>query len=172
MQLRTIDKGLYQKRFKRVALGLAVSLALMALLFSTLLIALFAGDSLGDNANNTALNGAGVLLAAVLLVMVLRKLEARPYFAEVAYVWHLKQELNQISRRMNNIKAAAQQGNQQAMTILSFSYQGSKQLWQLDDNTLLMEELSLWQAELEALQLRFNVSVSKEHYQRALLQAF
>jgi len=58
------------------------------------------------------------------------------------------------------------------MTILSFSYEGSKQLWQLDDNTLLMEELSLWQAELEALQLRFNVSVSKENYQRALLQDF
>jgi len=168
MQLRTIDKGLYQKRFKRVALAVAVSLALMALLFSTLLIALL-GDA---SANNTALNGTGVLLASALLVMVLRKLEAHPYFAEVAYVWHLKQELNQISRRMNKIKAAAQQGNQQAMTILSFSYEGSKQLWQLDDNTLVMEELSLWQAELEALQLHFNVRVTKEDYQRRLLQAF
>jgi len=168
MHLRTIDKGLYQKRFKRVAFGLAISLALLALLFSTLLIALSGGDS----ANNTALNGAGVLLASALLVMVLRKLEVHPYFAEVAYVWNLKQELNQISRRMNKIKAAAQQGNQQAMTILSFSYEGSKQLWQLDDNTLVMEELSLWQAELEALQLRFNVSVSLEDYQRELLQAF
>lgn len=168
MQLRTIDKSLYQKRFKRVALGSAVSLALLALLFSTLLIALLEDGS----ANNTTLNGAGVLMALALLVMVLRKLKMRPYFAELAYVWDLKQELNQIGRRMNKIKAAAQQGNQQAMTILNFSYQGSKQLWQLDDNTLVMEELSLWQAELEALQLRFNISVSIEDYQRGLLRAF
>ena len=168
MQLHEIDKGLYQKRFKQVAFGLSISLALLALLFSTLLIALF-GDG---NTTNTGLNATGVLLALALLLMILHKLKVRPYFTEVVYVWDLKQELNKISRRINKVKAAAEQGDKQAMIILNFSYQGSKQLWQLDDNTLVMEELALWQAELEALQSRFNIELSVDDYQPELLENF
>lgn len=168
MQLRTIDKSLYQKRFKRVAIGLAVSLAVLGLLFSTVLIALFGGET----GSNTALNATGVLMGLAVLVAILQQLKLHPYFTEVAYVWYLKQELNLISRRLKNIKEAAQQGNPQAMIILDFSYQGSKQLWQLDDNTLVMEELALWQAELDALQQCFNTHVSHQDYQRDFLKDF
>lgn len=166
MQLREINKNLYQKRFKQVALSLSVSLALLALIFSTLLIALFGGG----RASNTGLNAAGVLIALALLLMALQKIKVRPFFAEVLYVWNLKQELNKISRRINKIKAAAEQGDRQAMVILNFAYQGSKQLWQLDDNTLMMDELAQWQAELETLQRRFNIHVSLDDYQTKLLQ--
>ncbi|MGH1370408.1 MAG: DUF3087 family protein [Cellvibrionaceae bacterium] len=169
MQLQQIDKTLYQYRYKRVAIGLAASLAILSLSFSTILIALF---GCSEDGSNTALNGAGLALAVVVLISALQKLRYRPYFKEVAYVWTLKQELNQITRRMHKIKAAAEQGNRNAMVILNFSYAGSEQLWDLDDNTLVMEELRLWRAELEQQQQRFQVEVALEDYQRELLKDF
>ncbi len=169
MQLHSVDKTLYQQRYKRVAIGLAASLAVLSLGFSTILIALMGSSEQGSN---TALNAAGVLLAAVVLISALQKLKHKPYFEEVAYVWALKQELNQITRRMRKIKAAAEQGDANAMTVLNFSYAGSEQLWQLDDNTLVMEELRGWQAELEELKQRFDVQVALEDYRRELLKRY
>lgn len=169
MQLHSVDKTLYQQRYKRVAIGLAASLAVLSLGFSTILIALMGSSEQGSN---TALNAAGVLLAAVVLFSALQKLKHKPYFEEVAYVWALKQELNQITRRMRKIKAAAEQGDANAMAVLNFSYAGSEQLWQLDDNTLVMEELRGWQAELEELKQRFDVQVTLEDYRRELLKRY
>ncbi len=169
MQLQSIDKTLYQHRYKRVAIGLAISLAVLSLSFSTLLIALF-GSS--ENGSNTLLNGLGLGLAVIVLVTALQKLRHSAYFKEVAYVWTLKQELNQITRRMHKIKAAAEQGNRNAMIVLNFSYAGSEQLWELDDNTLVMEELRAWRAELDEQKQRFQVEVALEDYQRELLKDF
>lgn len=168
MQLQTIDKALYQRRYKRVAITLALSLAVLGLSFSTLLIAI-----MGNSINNTALNAAGVLLAVAVLISALQHLKVKPYFVEVAYVWSLKQELNQITRRLRHVKTAAESGNRNAMVILSFSYAGSKQLWQLDDNTLIMDELQGWQAQLAEQQQRYGIAeVSETEYRRELLKAF
>ena len=169
MNLHSIDKSLYQQRYKRVAIGLAVSLAVLALSFSTILIALFGSPESGSN---TALNAAGVLVALAVILIALQKLKHRPYFEEVAYVWALKQELNHINRHIHKIKAAAEQGDANAMIILNFSYEGSEQLWQLDDNTLVMDELRGWKADLEQLKQRFNVEVSLEDYHRELLRNY
>ncbi len=169
MNLHPIDKSLYQHRYKRVAIGLAVSLAVLALSFSTLLIALF-GNS--ESGGNTGLNVIGVAVAVAILVFSLQKLKHKPYFEEVAYVWALKQELNHINRHIHKIKAAAQEGDANAMIILNFSYAGSEQLWQLDDNTLVMEELRGWKANLEQLKQRFNVETSLEDYHRELLRNY
>lgn len=169
MRLHPVDKTLYQQRYKRVAIGLALSLAVLSLSFSTLLIALFGSSEQGSN---TALNAAGLLLAVAVLIAALQKLKHWPYFEQMAYVWTLKQELNQITRRMRKIKAAAEQGDRNAMIVLNFSYAGSEQLWQLDDNTLVMEELRGWQAELDDLKQRFKVEVALEDYQRELLKNY
>lgn len=169
MQLHPINKALYQQRYKRVAIGLALSLAVLSLSFSTLLIALLGSSEQGSN---TALNAIGLLLAVVVLIAALQKLKMKPYFEEVTYVWMLKQELNQITRRMRKVKAAAQEGDRTAMVVLSFSYAGSAQLWELDDNTLVMEELRGWLAELEELKQRFNLEAAPEEYRRELLKNF
>lgn len=169
MHLHPIDKPLYQQRYKRVAIGLAISLAVLGLSFSTLLIALFGSPESGSN---TGLNVIGVAVAVAILVIALQKLKHKPYFEEVAYVWALKQELNHINRHIHKVKAAAQQGDANAMIILNFSYEGSEQLWQLDDNTLVMEELRGWKADLEQLKQRFNVEVSLEDYRRELLRNY
>ncbi len=169
MHLQPINKSLYQHRYKRVAIGLAVSLAVLALSFSTILIALF-GNS--ESGGNTGLNVIGVALAVAILVTALQKLKHKPYFEEVAYVWALKQELNHINRHIHKIKAAAQQGDANAMVVLNFSYAGSEQLWQLDDNTLVMEDLCSWKTDLEELKQRFNVETSLEDYHRELLRNY
>ena len=169
MQLRSIDKSLYQQRYKRVAISLALGLAVLSLSISTLLIAVMGNPQEGSN---TALNAAGVLLAGAILIFTLQKLKHRPYFNEVYYVWQLKQELNQIARRMQKIKAAAQQGDQQAMVILSFSYAGSEQLWNLDDNTLVMDELRAWKHELETLKQQYSVEAETHQYRRDLLNNY
>ncbi|BFM15588.1 DUF3087 domain-containing protein [Maricurvus nonylphenolicus] len=169
MTLQSIDKSLYQQRYKRVAIGLAVSLAVLSLSISTLLITLFGSSESGSN---TGLNVIGVAVSVAILVFALQKLKHKPYFKEVAYVWALKQELNHINRHIHKIKAAAQEGDANAMIVLNFSYQGSEQLWQLDDNTLVMDELRVWKADLEELKQRYSVETSLEDYRRELLQNF
>jgi len=167
MQLRSIDKALYQQRFKYIAGGLALSLAILGLGFSTLLIASFGGAG-----SNTLLNALGVALALGVLLLALQKLRLKPYFDEVGYVWNLKHELNLITRKMRQIKAAAQEGSEPAMTALAFSYAGSRQLWSLDDNTLVMDDLNLWEQELKDLQERYGFSVVAGDYDRAILTEF
>jgi hypothetical protein len=169
MNLHPIDKSLYQQRYKRIAIALAVSLAVLSLSISTLLIAFWGSNESGGN---TGLNVIGVAVAVAILVISLQKLKHRPYFKDVAYVWALKQELNYINRHIHKIKAAAQQGDANAMIILNFSYAGSEQLWQLDDNTLVMDELRVWKADLEELKQRFNVETSLEDYKRELLGGY
>ena len=68
---------------------------------------------------------------------------------EVVYVWDLKQALNKINRRMPKLKKAAQAGSTNALLAIHYSYAGSRLLWQLDDNTIVMEELSIQQTELD-----------------------
>lgn len=169
MQLHPIDKALYQHRHKRVVAGLIISLTVLSLAFSTTLISFFGSP---EDGSNTALNAAGVLLAVAVLLIVAQKLKHNPYFEEVLYVWRLKQELNQINRRISKIKAAAEQGDINAMIILNYSYKASEHLWNLENNTLVMEELRKWMADLEQLQQKYNVEVSVEDYRRELLNSY
>jgi len=167
MQLHSVDKVLYQQRFKYIAFGLALSLAVLGLGFSTLLIAGF-----GDVSNNTMLNAVGVLSALAVLLLALQRLKTQPYFYEVSYVWGLKHELNLIARKLRKIKVAAQEGSAPAMKALAFSYAGSRQLWSLDDNTLIMEDLALWEQELSELQQRYGLNLDAGDYERVMLAQF
>lgn len=169
MKLHPIDKPTYKQRYKTVVFGLIAGLAVLSLSFSTILISLY-GDT--EAGSNTLLNAFGVALAATLLAIIAHSVKRKPYFAEVVYVWTLKQELMQINRRINNIKAAAAQGDHNAMTVLNYCYTGSEQVWQLEDNTLVMDELHTWMSDLEQLRQKFNVELSLEDYHRELLRAF
>ena len=169
MQLLPVDKALYQYRHKRVVIGAIASLTILSLAFSTVLIN-FYGNS--EDGSNTAINAAGVLLALAVLLIAVQKLKHKPYFEEIVYVWKLKQELTQINRRITKIKAAAEQGDINAMIILNYCYKASEQLWQLENNTLVMDELRSWMSDLELLQQRYNVEVSLEDYQRELLSNY
>ena len=60
---------------------------------------------------------------------------------EVVYVWDLKQQLNKIRRKQRKIEAAIENNDKDAMIIMNFMLHGSKQLYELDDNTITMDDL-------------------------------
>jgi 16S rRNA U1498 N3-methylase RsmE len=91
---------------------------------------------------------------------------------EVTYVWELKQSLNKLTRKMRKLKEAAQQGNVKAMIAINFSYAGSRLLWELDDNTIIMEQLAIDQAELDTLAAKHNVTLDPNDYEESSLDAF
>lgn len=137
MQLKEIDKVRYSRHLKIVFVGIAIALLIISLLTSTLFIHFFSTAEAPHFWHNLA----GVAVAVTIVVLVLGKLRDHPFLNEVAYVWDLKQLLNKIHRKQARIEAQVEANDPTAMLILNFQYQGSKQLYQLDDNTITMEEL-------------------------------
>ncbi|MCV6589248.1 MAG: DUF3087 domain-containing protein [Marinobacterium sp.] len=168
MQLKEIDKDRYSKHFKQLFIGITVLMLVIALGSSQLLIALIGGEE----GSNFLLNLIGVAIAGVVCGSLLRRYKEHPWMYELIYVWELKQQLNQIYRKQKAIRAAMEDGDPDAMTVMHFSYQGSKQLYELDNNTITMDELNRDIDALEALSARYQVTLSLDNYRPALLERF
>ncbi|WP_432473132.1 DUF3087 family protein [Amphritea sp. HPY] len=168
MQLQEIDKERYSKHFKQTFIGVVLVLLLIAVPVSTLLIQLF-GDSDGSN---TLLNLAGVVVAAFVVGALFRKYRTHQFLHEVMYVWDLKQVLNKIYRKQKQIKQAMTEGDRVAMLIMNYSYQGSKQLYNLDNNTITMDELNRDMVALDKLLDEYGYQVTLEEFDVELLQGY
>tara|TARA_R110000868_G_scaffold274639_6_gene534185 strand:+ start:3965 stop:4474 length:510 start_codon:yes stop_codon:yes gene_type:complete len=169
VQFKPVDKTLYKQRYKAVGIILVAVLVVLALSISTLLVTLLGEVNSGDN---FWLNFSGVALAAIIVVGLLRHYKGHPYLTELSYVWDLKQELNRINRKLRPIRSAAELGDATALLILQYYYQGSEQLWTLDDNTLVLPELKQWQVDLQNWLTQFAVEVNAADYRRELLQGY
>jgi len=137
MKLKEIDKSKYSKHLKIVFACIVFALLVITLAVSTLIIQLFSTPDVSHLWHNLA----GVAVAAFIVVFVLNKLRQHPFMLEVVYVWDLKQMLNRIYRKQRKIEAAAEGGDHNAMIIMNFQYRGSQQLYQLDDNTITIDNL-------------------------------
>ena len=84
----------------------------------------------------------------------------------------LKHELNLIQRKLRAIQAAAEQNDATALLILAFSYAGSRLIWQLDDNTLMMSELNLADNKLQQQIAELGLKLDPADYRRELLNQF
>lgn len=168
MQFLSIDKQRYQQHLNRIIIVAIASLAGISLAVSQSLIALFGQP----DQSHFAFNLFGVVVACVVIATVLSRLQHQPYFFEVRYVYRLKQQLNLINRKLRKLQSAALQGDVDAFICLNYLYQGSRQLWQLDDNSIVLEDLSVWQSSLAAQMANFNITVTTEQYQPALLAKF
>lgn len=91
---------------------------------------------------------------------------------EVAYVWDLKQALNLIYRKNRKLLLAAEKGNTEAMLPLQISYQGSRQLRQLDDNTMTMSSLNQAQNKLDDWAKKYDVEFDVTAYHSDILKGF
>ena len=120
-----------------VFVGIVFALLIFAPATSALIISLFSNPE----ASYLFHNLAGVVIAATTAVFVLNKFRHHPYMVEVVYVWDLKQQLNRIYRKQRKIEAAIENNDKDAMIIMNFMHHGSKQLYELDDNTITMEDL-------------------------------
>ncbi len=168
MQLREIDKTRYRRHLKVVFAGIAVALMIIAVGASTLFIYLFSSPDVSHFSHNLA----GVAAAAVIVFIVLNKFRHHPYMFEVVYVWDLKQQLNRIHRKQRKIEAAVENNDDDAMIIMNFMYRGSKQLYELDDNTITMEGLV---RKIRVLDQRMEdavLSLSTDSYDPAMLDRF
>lgn len=168
MTLIDIDKTRYRRRLNQVLIGSALTLAVLSLLFSQILIAVFPDPS----GSHFHWNALGVAVSAAIVGFALSHYRHHPYLKEVLYVWELKRALNRITRKLRKVEAAAKQGNIDAMLALQFNYAGSRQLWLLDDNTLIMDELAVKQSELDDLAERCNVTLNVADYQQSMLKQF
>jgi uncharacterized membrane protein len=168
MQLKTIDKQLYRSRLNFIIVICIAVLAALSLSISQVLIQLWPSES----GSHFSWNLLGVIVAAIIVVVTLLKLKTHPKMHEVAYVWDLKQELNRIYRKNRKLLAAAKEGSADAMLALQFSYEGSRQLWQLDDNTITISSLNTAQTQLDNWANEFNIQLDIRLYHRDLLNQF
>lgn len=168
MKLQKIDKQLYRSRLNVVIVSCIAALAVASLAISQTLIALFPAES----GSHFYWNLLGVVVSAIGVVVTLSKLKTHPKMHEVAYVWDLKQALNLIYRKKRKLDAAAEQGNADAMLALQFSYEGSRQLWQLDDNTITMDSLNTAQEKLDELAKEYGVELDASQYHSDILKSF
>jgi hypothetical protein len=164
MQLIKIDKSRYRRHLNRVIFACIAGLIAGSLAISQTLIALFPDPS-GSHFN---WNFIGVVASAAVIAWTLHKFRTHDFMTEVVYVWDLKQTLNRINRRTLSLKPAAQQGNLNAMLALHFSYAGSRLLWELDDNTIVMDQLAIEQAQLDSLATRYSVTLNTDDYNEAI----
>lgn len=168
MKLQKIDKKLYRSRLNVVIVTCIAVLAASSLAISQALIFLFPSET----GSHFHWNLLGVVVSAIGLAVILVKLKTYPKMREVAYVWDLKQALNLIYRKKRALDAAAEKGNVDAMLALQFSYDGSRQLWQLDDNTITMDSLNKAQEKLDSLVEEHGVTLDITKYRSEMLKAF
>ena len=168
MQLREINKVLYRKRHRVMFFSIASALLIIAPGTSALLISLFSNPEGSYFFHNLA----GVVVGVAIVSFVLYKFRQHPYMHEVIYVWDLKQQLNRIRRKQRKIEAAIENNDKDAMIIMNFMLYGSKQLYELDDNTITMEDLlrkiQIHDERMEAAGL----SSSTDSYNPAMLERF
>ncbi|EWH06248.1 hypothetical protein AT00_09695 [Pseudoalteromonas lipolytica SCSIO 04301] len=168
MKLIQIDKARYRKHLNHVIIACVIALAVGSLAISQTLIALFPDPS----GSHFHWNLLGVVVCSLLVGFVLNKYRNHDYMTEIVYVWELKKALNKITRKMPKLKAAGREGNADALLAIHYSYAGSRLLWQLDDNTITMDELAIKQAELDSVAEKYNLSLDAERYDEAILKNF
>ncbi|AXV64545.1 MULTISPECIES: DUF3087 domain-containing protein [Pseudoalteromonas] len=168
MKLIQIDKARYRKHLNHVIVACVIALAVGSLAISQTLIALFPDPS----GSHFHWNLLGVVVCSLLVGFVLNKYRNHDYMTEIVYVWELKKALNKITRKMPKLKAAGREGNADALLAIHYSYAGSRLLWQLDDNTITMDELAIKQAELDSVAEKYNLSLDAERYDEAILKNF
>ena len=168
MQLREIDKIRYRKHLRMVFVGIAFTLLIIGPGTSALFISLFSNPEASYFLHNLA----GVIVAVSIVAFVLTKFRQHPYMIEVVYVWDLKQQLNRIQRKQRKLDAAIVNNDKDAMTIMNFAYSGSKQLYELDDNTITMEDLLRKIQILDERMEAAGMSSLTDSYNPAMLERF
>jgi hypothetical protein len=168
MKLRQIDKTRYRKHYKIVFAAIVIALIAISLVSSTLLI-----NWLGSpDESHFILNLAGVVVAGLIVLYALYRYRDHPFMDEVVYVWNLKKQLNLIYRKQHKIEPLIEDNNVDAMVIMNYMYQGSKQLYELDDNTITMNDLAIKSRHLNTKLEENELKLTTDDYDSGLLDQF
>jgi len=168
MKLRPIDKNRYRKHYKIVFAAIVIELIAISLACSTLLISWLGSP---DETHFT-LNLAGFVVAVLLVAYTVYRFRDHPFMDEVVYVWNLKKQLNLIYRKQHKIEPLIEDNNVDAMVIMNYMYQGSKQLYELDDNTITIDDLAIKTGHLNTKLEEKGLKLNTDDYDSALLAQF
>ncbi|MDH5394138.1 MAG: DUF3087 domain-containing protein [Gammaproteobacteria bacterium] len=168
MKLKDIDKVRYRKRLNIVFFSMAAALIVIAQATSALFIYVFSEPE----ASHFYHIMAAVAAAAAIVVYVVNKYRHHSYMTEVVYVWDLKQQLNKIQRKQRKLLPAIEAGDNDAMVAMNFMYRGSKQLYELDDNTITIEDLVVLISALDLRMKEAGLSLSTDAYTPDMLDRF
>jgi hypothetical protein len=186
MQLIDIDKARYRKHLNIIIVGFIASLLVLSLAFGAILIHFFSTVvelSGVESIANVAAEGAepdtnfrynllGVILALLANAAILHSVKESDFFKEVYYVWQVKQIQNLIFRKLKKIKAAAKNGEKEALIILSFYYQSQKLVYTLDDNTITLNAVEKEIAAIAQLIDDNKVELSVTEFDKSLLATY
>ena len=168
MKLENIDKTRYRKHLNKVILACIVGLIVLSLSISTLVIYLVNdGES-----SHFWINFAGVVIASIIIGSILAKYKQHSFMYEIAYVWDLKQVLNQIHRKSKKINLAVNENDVTAIEIMYFYYKACIQLYTLDDNTITLSSLNIKAAELDSQIASLNLTINTDNFERKSLSAY
>lgn len=165
MQLKNIDKAVFKKRLNRFQAGLVGGLLVLSLGLSQVFIALWS-----DGDSNTLLNLAAVAVSAFILAGIVSVIKDKHYMAEISYVRSLKAELNRIYRSSRKLEKALEEEREIAFVIRYFQLHGSRHLYQLEDNTLTLDDLNRQIAEFDERLAAMGLTPVVEDYSPELLK--
>ena len=168
MKLRQIDKTRYRKHYKIVFAAIVIALIAISLVSSTLLISWLSSP----DESHFILNLAGVVVAVLFVLYAVYRYRDHPFMDEVVYVWNLKKQLNLIYRKQHKIEPLIEDNNVDAMVIMNYMYQGSKQLYELDDNTITLDDLAIKTSHLNAKLEEKDLKLTTDDYYSGLLGQF
>jgi len=168
MKLRPIDKTRYRKHYKIVFAAIVIELIAVSLVSSTLLISWLSSP----DESHFILNLVGVVVAVLLVLYAVYRFRNHPFMDEVVYVWNLKKQLNLIYRKQHKIEPLIEDNNVDAMVIMNYMYQGSKQLYELDDNTITMSDLAIKTRRLNTKLEEKELKLTTDDYYSGLLGQF
>lgn len=166
MKLQQVDKAIYKKHVNILMMITVVVLLATSLSVSNILIALFGSGVDGDH---FWLNLIGVAVGILVISVVYKVVLAKPFMAEVNYVRNLKKEMNRIYRHSKILQEKIEVDDENALIIAFFNLKASKQVYELDNNTLTMDELNERIRLLDEQIERLGLDISIEDYQPELL---
>jgi hypothetical protein len=167
MKLQTIDKALYRKRLNIALVTCVAVLLITSLSVSNILIALFGS---GIENDNFWWNLMGVVAGAAVVAGLFKVIATKPFMAEINYIRSLKREMNRIYRSSKKLQIALEANDKDAIIISYFNLQASKQVYQLDNNTLTMDELNEKIRMLDEQIAELGFSISVDDYQPELVK--
>lgn len=163
MGFKAIDQANYLRTVSRLQWALVIALFVLSLGFSELYHLLWV------DVEGLWLNAAAVLTALLLLSGVVYCVRHQPWMADIRYVLTLKSELNRIYRASRKLEAALAKDDPDAICIRYFSLHGSFYLYQLENNTLTLDELQEQIVQLDQQIERLGLTISAADYHSDLL---
>lgn len=154
--------------------GFVGCLAVLALAFGSILIALFGSEGITESGStgNFHLNVLGVIIAVIATAFIMNKVKNTPYFDEIMYVWQLKQTHNRIYRRLAKIKEKAARNDHNALLILAFYYTTQQQVFNLDNNTLTITSVQKSLNEVYEQATEMNLTLELDDFTVDLLNRY